>query len=188
MGYVIDGLFLTQRITGIQRYAYEITASLDSMVKKDEIEILVPENTVDIPDYRNIKIVHFGKRKGIPWQQLDLLRYLRKGKKKGIFFTNVFPLCYPKGIVVIHDVSYKANPQFFTSIRDRLSALWHRLNYWRAVHSEMEIVTVSQFSKSEIKKYYHVQEDRIHVVYNAWQHMKVISKSNNTFQWIKRYF
>ena len=42
--YVIDGLFLTQKITGIQRYAYEITMELDKIVLKNTLEILVPES------------------------------------------------------------------------------------------------------------------------------------------------
>ena len=115
------------------------------------------------------------------WQQSDVPRYLKKNKKKGIFFTNIFPVSYAKGIITIHDVSYKANPQFFTSKRDRISALWHRINYWRAAHSKMKIVTVSEFSKSEIVKYYHVNPDRITVVYNAWQHMNRIEAAKDTF-------
>ena len=35
-----------------------------------------------------------------------------------------------------------------------------------------KIVTVSEFSKSEIVKYYHVNPEKITVVYNAWQHMQ----------------
>lgn len=180
--YVIEGLFLTQRITGIQRYAYEITMELDKLVQKNELEIIVPQSVRKIPDFKNIKVIKYGKHDGILWQQLDVPRYLRKSKKKGIFFTNILPLFYAKGIIAIHDVSYKANPQFFTSKRDRVSALWHRINYWRAAHSNMEIVTVSEFSKSEIVKYYHVNSERITVVYNAWQHMNRIKAAEDTFE------
>lgn len=180
--YVIEGLFLTQRITGIQRYAYEITMELDNQVQKDELQILVPASIKELPKLNNIRIVKYGKNNGIKWQQIDVPKYLRKNKKKGIFLTNILPLVYAKGIIAIHDVSYKANPQFFTSKRDRVSALWHRLNYWRAAHSNMNIVTVSEFSKSEIMKYYHVSPDRITVVYNAWQHMDRIAYAENTFE------
>ena len=165
--YVIEGLFLTQRITGIQRYAYEITMELDKIVQKNELEIIVPNSIKEIPDLKKIKVIKYGKHDGILWQQIDVPRYLRKKNKKGIFFTNILPLFYAKGIITIHDVSYKANPQFFISKRDRVSALWHRINYWRAAHSKMKIVTVSEFSKSEIVKYYHVNPERITVVYNA---------------------
>mgnify|MGYP004463492307 CR=1 FL=1 len=180
--YIIDGLFLTQKITGIQRYAYEITMELDKIVPKNVLEILIPENFEDIPDLKNIKAVKYGKNHGMLWQQIDFAHYARMHKKQCICFTNILPLLYPHGIIAIHDVSYKANPQFFASKRDRISALWHRLNYWCAAHSSMKIITVSEFSKSEIIKYYGVEPERITVVYNAWQHMNRVKAAADTFE------
>ena len=34
---IINGRFLTQKITGVQRYAKEIVLELDNLIKKDEI-------------------------------------------------------------------------------------------------------------------------------------------------------
>ena len=180
--YVIDGLFLTQNITGIQRYAYEIVSELDKIVAPGKVEILVPETTIKLPQLENIKLVKKRKHGGILWEQIDFAHYARKNKMQCICFTNILPLLYPHGIITIHDISYKANPQFFTSKRDRLSALWHRINYWYAARSKMAIVTVSEFSKSEIIKYYHVDENRITVIYNAWQHLERIEAAKDTFQ------
>lgn len=180
--YVIDGLFLTQNITGIQRYAYEITMELDKLVKKDGLQLLVPDVDIKIPLLNNIKIVRYGKQKGVLWQQIDFKNYAKRNNLKVLCFTNILPVFYRRGIVVIHDVSYKANPQFFKSnLHGHLSALWHRFNYYWASHSNMQIVTVSNFSKSEIIKYYRVKEDRFTVAYNAWQHMLKVDASNDTF-------
>lgn len=181
MKYAIDGLFHTQQITGIQRYAYEITAELDKLVSKDEIELIVPESTIIDHEYVNIKVVRYGSRSGILWRQTDFCKYVKKNKLMPICMTNATPLLCNEGIAVIHDVSYKANPQFFTSARDRLSALWQRLNYWHVAHSKMKIVTVSEFSKSEICKYYQINSERITVVYNAWQHMNKVNAAEDTF-------
>lgn len=180
--YVIDGLFLTQTITGIQRYAYELTHELDKIVPPHTIEILVPKNAELSSDYQNIKLVRYGSLHGILWEQINFAHYAQRNKANCICLTNVLPLLYAYGIVAIHDVSYKVNPQFFTSKRDRLSALWHRLNYWRATHSSMKIVTVSKFSKSEIIKYYRMNPERITVIYNAWQHMNRIKAASDTFE------
>lgn len=180
--YVIDGLFLTQRITGTQRYSYELTCELDKLVKKGDIKILVPNSASNLPKYENIEVVRYGKHQGIMWQQIDLAHYLRKNKKQGIFFNNVLPLTYPHGIITIHDVCYKANPQFYSSLRDKLSMLWHRLNYWRAAHSNMIILTDSEFSKSEIIKYYDVDPKRIQIIYCGWQHINRTDFSQNTFE------
>ena len=180
--FVIDGLFLTQRVTGIQRYAYELTLELDKIVPSGVVEIVVPKRAVLTVEYENIKVIKYGRLPGIPWQQIDFAHYVRKNNAECICLTNVIPLVYPKGFVTIHDVSYKANPQFFTSIRDRLSALWHRLNYWKAARSNMTIITVSEFSKREIEKYYKVSKERIKIIYNAWQHISRIAASVDIFE------
>ncbi len=180
--YVIDGFFITQRITGTQRYAYEIVGELDKLVEKNKLQILVPAWTDKLPEYENIEVVRFGKHKGIAWQQIDLMRYLKKNKKQGIFLNNVFSLSYPHGIITIHDVCYKANPQFYYTFRDKISMLWHRLNYWCAARSNMKILTDSEFSKSEIIKYYCVSPERIYITHNGWQHLKRIHFADDTFE------
>ena len=180
--YVIDGAFLTQPITGIQRYAYEITNELDAIAEKGKLEIAVPRNAEVRVSYRNIELVRTGERTGMLWEQTDYPNYLRRNHCEAIGFTNIVPLTYRHGIVVIHDISYKANPTFFVSARDRLSAVWHRLHYYAAARSDMEIITVSNFSKNEIRRYYHVPEQRIHVAGNAWQHMEKVKPGEAAFE------
>lgn len=180
--YVIDGLFLTQRMTGTQRYSFELANELDKLINKGELEILVPLSAENIPAYENITVVRYGKRNGAAWQQTDLAGYLRKNKKQGIFFNNILPLLYPHGIITVHDVCYKANPHFYSSLRDKLSMLWHRLHYFFAAHSKMLILTDSDFSKSEIIRYYKVDSDRIRIIKCGWQHMNKITAAENTFE------
>lgn len=179
--YVIDGLFLTQTISGIQRFSYEITAELDKICGKDELEILVPMDAELPVDYQNIKVVHYGRHHGILWQQLDYGYYVRKNRKECLCLTNIVPLSWAKGCAVIHDVCYKVKPEFFSGMRGKMSALWHRLNYWFAFHSKMKILTVSEFSKSEIIRHYHVGAERIGIVWNAWQHMEHIHAEEEVF-------
>ena len=40
--YAVNGLFLTQKVTGIQRFAYEITKALDNLFGENELVIVVP--------------------------------------------------------------------------------------------------------------------------------------------------
>ena len=42
----INGRFLTQKITGVQRYAIEVTKALDKIVQKNEITILCPNDNI----------------------------------------------------------------------------------------------------------------------------------------------
>lgn len=169
--YVINGKFLTEKITGIQRYAIEITRELDKLVAALDVEIVVPKNfEFDDPQYCNIKVVHYGNRTGEMWEQLDLPHYLKMKYAMGIHLCNVTPLLAPRGITCIHDISYKVNPQFFTNRHGRMSRLWHILQYSVITRKAKYIITVSEFSKREIMKQYRVDSDRIFVISNAWQH------------------
>lgn len=168
---VIDGKFLTEKLTGIQRFAVEITAELDKMVcVGDEIELLVPESLKNIPEYKNIKIVRYGKLNGLLWQQLCLPFYLYRKRAVCLSFCNIIPVLKPGGFSVIHDISYAVNPDFFTNTHSRLSRYWHMLNYRAACKFNSHIFTVSSFSKSEIIKRYRIKDNKITVAYNAWQH------------------
>ena len=43
MKYVINGIFLTQKITGVQRYGIELLKALDNIEYALDIEVLIPE-------------------------------------------------------------------------------------------------------------------------------------------------
>ena len=82
---------------------------------------------------------------------------------------------------VVHDVCYRARPDFYTDPRGRLSAAWHCLQYRRIAKRAERIITVSEFSKSEIAKYYGVPASKMDVVYNAWQQMQRIAPDEGIF-------
>ena len=81
----------------------------------------------------------------------------------------------------MHLACYRARPDFYTDPRGRLSAAWHRLQYRRIAKKAERIITVSEFSKSEITKYYGVPASEIEVVYNAWQQMERITPDDSIF-------
>ena len=178
--WAVDGSFFAQRLSGIQRYSIELLAALDRIVPPGLVEIVTPQG-VETPPYTNIKTVPFGTHKGGVWQQLDYPRYLKQRGAKGLATCNVIPLFGFRGIAVVHDVCYRARPDFYTNPRGRLSAAWHRLQYRRIAKKAERIITVSEFSKSEITKYYGVPASEIEVVYNAWQQMERITPDDSIF-------
>lgn len=181
--FVIDGIFLTKQVTGIQRYAIEITKELDKLITDEDISLLVPESYNRIFPLQNIPIIKYGKRGGRSWEQTNLPEYLKKEKAEGLFFENTIPLSYRKGVVVIHDVSLRANTDLFNkSLHNISSIIWRRILYRAVADSRMKIITVSNFSKSEIEKYYRVSGKRIAVVYNAWQHMNSVKANEKVFE------
>ena len=172
MKYVINGKFLAEKITGIQRYAYELTRELDAMAEGLDIELFVPSDaTADLSVYRHIKLVPSGKPAGERWEQFTYGRYLRHEGAQGINLCNIVPLCCPHGIACIHDINYRVMPEAYRgSLHARISAVWHRLNYVVIGRRADRILTVSEFSKRELTRYYGIPAEKITVVPDSWEH------------------
>lgn len=77
---VINGRFLTQKITGVQRYALEITKSIDNLSSEFSlpIEIIVPLHFERQINLKNIKLIHYGTHNSIIWEQIDFLFIFKK--------------------------------------------------------------------------------------------------------------
>lgn len=184
--YVINGKFLADRMQGIVRYAREMTKALDKCLEGDiTITLLAPNDAKDIPHLKNIKVKIIGKHTGMLWEQTDLRYYLKMHKEVTcINFCNICPLFVQPGITTVHDVMYKANPQDYRTLRNKLSRYWHMFQYWYIAKHEKAITTVSNFSKREIEKYYPAAKGKITITPNGWQHVLEYKESTD---WQERY-
>lgn len=175
--FYINGLFFSQKTTGVHRFARQLLMEIDKICGKDEIVVVVPMGT-NTPLYHNIQIVEYGTRHGLLWEQFDYPIFLRKHKGTGVNLCNSQPLLKP-GIICIHDVAYKTHPEYFKTLHGKLSVAWHKLVYRIAAWSKMPILTVSYFSKYSIVDTYHVSPNRIHVISNGWQHISNVKPAEH---------
>lgn len=170
---IINGRFLTQKLTGVQRYALETIKGLDNISKDIPLDIYlaIPSTTkIASLSLTNIKIIRLGKYSGIKWEQIELAKYIKKQKALGIHLCNSVPIFSPKGIVCIHDITYKVNPQFITTKHLKLTRLWNLLQYYVGSKKSVHLFTVSEFSKNQIIETYKISSSKITVAYNGWQH------------------
>lgn len=174
---IINGRFLLHRVTGVERYARELCAELDKMIEPGELVMAVPPEVNDIPDYKNIKVVKVGRLHNRLWEHISFPMYVSKQKAISLNLCNVAPLPSP-GIVAIHDVKIKATPQYFS----KKFIAWYNLLFSNAATRAKKIITVSEFSKREIIKYYNVEPDRIIVIPDAWQHYERIGYDDNALE------
>ena len=148
----INGKFLSQRVTGVQRFAYE---TLKELVKICDVEliVLVPNDTT-IPEELlkcRITFIRVGKTKGYFWEQISLPKYCKRhGNYPLLNMANVAPICYKNNYVVIHDVSFKEKLPFI----DKFWALRNRIFVRLHVYKAKGIFTVSDFSKKRILHFY----------------------------------
>lgn len=164
-GIIINGRFLVHRITGVERYAREIIGELDRIANPREFELAVPPGVKEIPKYENISMIPVGGLRNRLWEHLSFPRYVRERGAVSLNLCNTAPLPDP-GIVCIHDMKIQARSGDFS----RGFLAWYRLLFRNETKRAKLILTVSEFSKKEICKYYRVDPDRILVIPNGWQH------------------
>ena len=184
MLYVINGKFLTQQITGVQRYALEIIKQLDNLItdKQVKIHLLIPPHNITVPELHHIQIIKYGLKNKFLWEQISLARYIKQNKAIGIHLCNTVPLLVPRGITCIHDITYKINIQFISTKFLILARIWHLIQYRIAIKNALHLITVSEYSKKQIIETYHISESRISVIYNGWQHFSPEISSDLTLQ------
>lgn len=163
MKVVVNARFLTQHITGVQRYAVEICLELKKILS-DEIVFVSPSNIKQNEYAEQLSARIIGSHKGHIWEQWDLVRYLNQnGNPLLLCLCNTAPLYYKNKIVTVHDVAFEAYPQTFS----KAFLYLYRFMIPRIMKSALRVITVSQFSKGEIVKYYGIDAKSIHVVSSA---------------------
>lgn len=182
MKYAINGRFVVRKLTGQERFATELLRELDKICKKDEFVLVVPEYAETLPDYKNIKIVKYGKVKSHFWEQISLYRYCKKHHLVSVNLTSTCPLL-DSGIVCCHDAaSYEIRELLTQNLYGRLSYIWHQMMIEAVKRSKYPIITVSRYSKSRLSKFMKVPESRFHVISNAWQHYLRVNADESIFE------
>jgi glycosyltransferase involved in cell wall biosynthesis len=180
---LINGDFLCRRLTGIERYAYEITLRLDKLIQYHEAAIILPANAENIPKYENLKIIKHKKNIGshLYWQMVTLQFFLLTHRQYTIleFGNTCLPLA--PGIVFLHDIYCEFFPEDFVSFRDKLIRLYNRWQYRLIAKKAKKIGTVSYFSKNQIAQTYHIDPERITVIYSSWNHFLRIKADYSVF-------
>jgi len=173
---LINGYFLCRRLTGIERYAYEITSRLDKLCKPDEIAIIIPADAVNIPKYENIRIIRYGKTiQHVLWQMITLQWFLVTHRKYTVLEFGNTALPFAPGIVFLHDIYCEYFPEDFITLKDKVIRLYNKLQYRLIAKKAKKIATVSYFTRNQIVENYHVNADRITVIYSSWNHFRNIA-------------
>jgi glycosyltransferase involved in cell wall biosynthesis len=179
---IINGEFFSNNLSGIERFAYEITKCLDEISKKDEIGIIIARDAKNVPEFKNFKVIHYEKDiVSFPkWQQFILPDILRKLKAISLDFGNSCSLFHP-GISFLHDIYCELFPDDFKTKREKYERFYFRVLYRIIAYRARKIVTVSYFSRNQIASAYHINPKRIAVIYSAWNHFQLIVSDYSIF-------
>ena len=175
----INGRFLTQRASGVQRFAAEAIKAIDAQLDSDayralkgRIEILAPPQARDFP-LKNIPLGRVGFFSGYIWEQLEFP--LHAGGRLLLNLCMLGPLIARHQIVVVHDATVRALPNNFSS---RFRAAYGFLIPRLCRRADL-VVTVSEFSRQEIGKWYGANIDTMPVCYEGGDHITAVDADNS---------
>lgn len=185
-GIHINGRFLVQPISGVQRYARELLTALDRHLVRDSalaarlgpIPVWYPdgETPLDPPDWKHLKITPLPNRKGHAWEQLTLGGKARNGLLVSLCGSG--PLMCRNQILVIHDANIWAFPEAFS----RPYRLFHKTMRPLLARRVTQLATVSRFSAGELGRCLRVPAERFGVIYNSAEHMLSSTGDEDTLQ------
>jgi glycosyltransferase involved in cell wall biosynthesis len=169
-------------MTGIERYAIEITKRLDLLIKPGEISIIIPVDLENVPLYINIEVIRHGKKiQHILWQMFTLQWFLITHRQYTILEFGNTALPFAPGIVFLHDIYCEFFPEDFSGFKDRIIRFYNRWQYRLISRKAKKIATVSYFTRNQITESFNVDADKISVVYSSWEHFKQIKSDYSVF-------
>jgi len=153
----INGRFATQNLTGVQRFASELTRELQG----NDARLLVPRGGAAAwPD-----ALEAGRLHGQAWEQWELPAHAAGGVL--INLGNTAPLRGRRQILVIHDAGVFSTPEAYS----RKFRLWYKTMQTILVRRGTPIVTVSEFSRGEIERHLRTAPGQVTVMPEGADHV-----------------
>jgi glycosyltransferase involved in cell wall biosynthesis len=167
----INGRFLTQSVTGVQRYAREVLKAFDRLIGQGEIdrreytfEVLTPRGLLAPPPLKHIPIRQVGGLRGYLWEQLELPFYAHGGMlfSPGNVHPLLAPLCGPSA-VTIHDIGYRMYPKSYT-MAFRLA---YRILIPAAIRGADAVIAVTETERRNLLACYPSAATRLEAIHSG---------------------
>jgi glycosyltransferase involved in cell wall biosynthesis len=164
----INGRFLTQPMSGVQRYAREIVRALDRRPGAADRYVLLTPTGADDLTLTNIPVRTIPGGRGHVSEQTTLAWTARRGRLLSL--CGAGPVLHPRQVIVIHDAAVFRHPEHFRPTY----AAFHR-NLGRLLARRARLATVSEFSRQELATTLHLPASNIVVAPNSADHLKAVT-------------
>ncbi len=162
--FAINGRFLAQPVTGVQRYGREIVAALDKLAleRRYNIELLVPADVDPGLSLSSIRTIRVASGSGHRWEQTCLPRH----GTPLLSLCNSAPLMARNRVVCLHDTNVYDVPG---SYKIGFRAFYKTIHPLIARSAEV-VTTVSHYSAAQLVRHLKIRRDRIVVIPNGHEH------------------
>jgi glycosyltransferase involved in cell wall biosynthesis len=159
---VVNARFLTQPLTGVQRYAFEV--SMQIKLTQPDTLFVCPPNILQTEWANRLQAEPLGPFTGHLWEQITLARFMGRHPEAVLFCPgNTGPLWVKNQWITVHDLAFLQFPQ----AQHFLFVMGYRWLIPRLLKNGKGIFTVSETIKQEIMKTYAIHADKIQVTYNG---------------------
>lgn len=182
----LNGRFLSQSVTGVQRFSTEITTAIDRLVAREEwpdTVVLAPRQAAShasawMPSsYRRLRLRAVGHMQGHLWEQAELPGAARGGIL--VSLGNTAPvLAGRRQVVVIHDAGVFDTPESYPF---RFRA-WYKALQRGLVRTGAKVATVSEFSRRRIVARLGLDPENVAVMYEGADHILRVTADGGTLE------
>lgn len=168
----INGRFLAQPVTGVQRYAMEIIRAAEELAAEGrwpDSEIVVPQMPPEALAARTLPITMTGRLSGHPWEQAELA--FRARGDVLLSLGNTAPILRRRQVVVIHDAGAFDTPASYSAA----FRTWYKTMHRLLARTGAQIATVSEFSRGRLADRLGIGAERVAVVREGADHMARIA-------------
>lgn len=180
LALIINGRYLTRRITGVERVARGIVDALDARLDDDGLlhcegrmlrpRILAPPGTLHAQPQR-IPVVRGTRLSGNAWEQLELPWHARDGVLLNL--CNTAPLCAGSQTTYVHDAGIYAIASAYGWRFRHWYKLLHRVYRMR----DDVLLTNSVFSARELQRFAGFSRERLHLAAPGCDHMQRVAQT-----------
>lgn len=175
---VINGKFLSQKMTGVQRVAFAFAKGLKTRFevdgRGDELSVALPNGTE--PTELGLRHLAPSRLKGVPWEQLELP--VQTGTRLLVNLCNVGPLTHKGDILIIHDAQAFISPQSYS----KAFGTWYRTILPHLASNAARVLTVSNYSRDCLAEVGVAPAEKIEVIHNGVDHILDIRADANALQ------
>jgi glycosyltransferase involved in cell wall biosynthesis len=168
---VVNGKFFNAPPTGVQRVATELLNATRLVLEKDpyalkaELTIMRPPLPASSGRPRGLKAKLRRAISDIIWEQLRLRT--AAGDRILLNLCNVGPALHRPSVTMIHDAQVYISPDSYS----RAFRLWYKWLQPSLGKSSLRILTVSEYSKTQLVKYGIAKPEKIVVIHNGIDHV-----------------
>lgn len=154
--FVVNARFLSNRMTGVQRSAYEISRRL--VAEGGDAYRLVAPSTVEesapLPVERRGRI-----RQGHFWEQVELPRFVRESGSDAVLYSPATsgPLAVRRQVMTAHDLFPVEHPEWFS----RAFSAWYRFLMPGLLRSSAFVLANSEYTRQRVLDRYRLPEEKV---------------------------